>query len=198
MNRLWTVPNILTAFRLIAALLIPAVFLIFPRDTAVITALILYTFAAVTDYLDGWLARKLGQMTPLGRMLDPIADKIMVILVLFTLASLQQWHTWYFIVPAAAILGREIVISGLREFLAGRVVLTVTWAAKWKTTAQLFALGFLICAMIDPEAKNTFSFTALENIGLGLLWVAAILSVKTGYVYIKTAMPHLLHNDDTH
>lgn len=194
MNTLWTMPNVLTLFRLTAALIIPFLFLLMPAYSAALVAFVLYVFAAITDYFDGYLARKLNQITPWGRMLDPIADKVMVVIVLFTLALMKQWDVWYFVIPAIAILGREIIISGLREFLAGRIQLPVTWSAKLKTTVQLFALGFLMFSMVlEPASlKDTGnSLTYVEITGLLLLWIAGFLSVKTGYTYIKIAFFHL-------
>lgn len=182
MTSIWTIPTQLTCLRILAAVCIPICFLVLPHSTSVILATSLYFFAAITDFLDGWLARKLDQVTPLGRMLDPIADKIMVVMTLFTLASLKEWHTWVFIVPAIAILVREVFISGLREFLAGAVTLHVTWAAKLKTSVQLISLGVLLASLFNSGAQGI-----LETAGMTLLWFAAILSVKTGYDYVRAA-----------
>jgi CDP-diacylglycerol--glycerol-3-phosphate 3-phosphatidyltransferase len=189
MNTIWTIPNILTMFRVLVALCVPTCFLVLPPTTATITAFVLYTLAALTDFLDGWLARELNQITQFGQMLDPIADKIMVVLTLFTLASLQEWHRWYFIIPAVIILGREIFISGLREFLAGKVSLPVSWAAKLKTTVQLFALGLLLASMIDNIPTNMLS--VLEIPGMFLLWLSAALSLQTAYEYTRKSMDYL-------
>jgi len=148
-------------------------------------ALALYTIASVTDYIDGYMARRLNVVSPLGEMLDPIADKLLIAAVLLALASVTT-SGWLFLVPALIILIREFIISGLREFLAKQnISAPVTRLAKWKTTAQILALGFLMGAPGFPG----FPF-ALE-IGLILLWIAAVLTVQTGSGYLINAVKHV-------
>ena len=148
-------------------------------------ALYLYTVASITDYVDGYIARKLNVVSPFGEMLDPIADKLLIAAVLLALASIET-SGWIFMVPALIILIREFMISGLREYLAKQNVSTpVTILAKWKTTAQILALGFLIGA---PGFPN---FPYAHEIGLMLLWIAAILTIQTGSGYVKGALRHV-------
>ena len=174
-------PNLLTLGRIVAIPLI-CLLLAMGGSIAVTIALVLYVAAAVTDWLDGYLARRMNLGTPLGRMLDPIADKLLVGALLVVLA----WNgslSGLDLVPAVAIMLREIFVSGLREFLGPmNVVVHVTGLAKWKTTVQLVALGVVIAERIVP--------------GLGLvsdllLWLAGALTVWTGWQYFAGALPHL-------
>ena len=145
-------------------------------------ALLLYIAAAVSDWLDGFLARRMGLNSALGKMLDPIADKLLVGALLVTLAWTRDLGGWD-LIPAIAILMREIFISGLREYLRKvDVDVPVTWLAKWKTTVQLVALGLLIAAPM---------LLGLVFVGHLLLWVAALLTVWTGWEYLRSAWPHL-------
>ena len=154
-------------------------------------ALALYTIASVTDYIDGYMARRLKVESPLGEMLDPIADKLLVAAVLLALASITS-SGWVFLAPALIILIREFMISGLREFLAKQnVSAPVTRLAKWKTTALILALGFLVGAPGFP------SFPVAHEIGITLLWLAAILSVQTGSGYLINAIGHVNANGQT-
>ena len=148
-------------------------------------ALYLYTVASITDYIDGYIARKLKVESPFGEMLDPIADKLLIAAVLLALASVET-SGWLFMLPALIILIREFMISGLREFLAKQnISAPVTILAKWKTTAQILALGFLMGAPGFP------SFPFAHEIGLILLWIAAILTIQTGSGYVKDALHHV-------
>ena len=148
-------------------------------------ALALYTIASVTDYIDGYMARRLKVESPLGEMLDPIADKLLIAAVLLALASVTS-SGWMFLVPALIILIREFMVSGLREFLAKQnVSAPVTRLAKWKTTAQILALGFLMGAPGFP------GFPFAHEIGITLLWLAAILTVQTGSGYLINAVKHV-------
>ena len=148
-------------------------------------ALYLYTIASITDYVDGYIARRLKVESPFGEMLDPIADKLLIAAVLLALASVQT-SGWLFLVPALIILIREFMISGLREYLAKQnVSAPVTKLAKWKTTAQILALGFLMGAPGFP------GFPFAHEIGLILLWIAAILTVQTGSGYVRGALGHV-------
>ncbi|MET3898310.1 cardiolipin synthase [Devosia sp. UYZn731] len=175
------IPNLITIARILA--IVPIIALVMTGDTNLrLIALILYILAAASDWLDGYLARKWNQTSPLGRMLDPIADKLLVGLLIAALAwdgSLSALD----MIPVLAILFREFFISGLREFLGNtKVVLKVTQLAKWKTTVQLVALAIILLERIVP--------------GLGLLsdivlWLAGILTVWTGAQYLLASWPHL-------
>ena len=154
-------------------------------------ALALYTIASVTDYIDGYMARRLKVESPLGEMLDPIADKLLVAAVLLALANVTT-SGWLFLTPALIILIREFMISGLREFLAKQnVSAPVTRLAKWKTTAQILALGFLMGAPGFP------GFPFAHEIGITLLWLAAILTVQTGSGYLINAVKYVTNNEQT-
>jgi CDP-diacylglycerol---glycerol-3-phosphate 3-phosphatidyltransferase len=175
------IPNLITIARILA--IVPIVALVMSGDPALrLVALILYVLAAASDWLDGYLARKWNQTSPLGRMLDPIADKLLVGLLIATLAwdgSLSGWD----MVPVLAILFREFFISGLREFLGNtKVVLKVSQLAKWKTTIQLVALAIVLLERIVP------GLTLVSDI---VLWLAGILTVWTGVQYLMASWPHL-------
>ena len=180
-NPLTLVPNIITIARILA--IIPIVWLVMSGDPALrIVALVLYVIAAASDWLDGYLARALDQYSPLVRMLDPIADKLLVGILIAALAwdgSLSALD----MIPACAILFREFFIPGLREFLGNiNVVLNVTGLAKWKTTIQLVALAVILLEGAVP---------ALWLISDLLLWAAAVLTLWTGWDYLRASWPHL-------
>jgi cardiolipin synthase (CMP-forming) len=182
-----SLPNILTYGRLAA---IPAVvaLLFWPEDRwSRWIALAIYIAAAVTDYLDGYFARAYAQQSALGRMLDPIADKLLVsacLLMLVADETIRHSALW----AAIVILSREILVSGLREFLAElKVGVPVSRVAKWKTTLQLIAIGFLIAG---PAGETVLPGTIL--IGTGLLWVAAVLTIYTGWDYLKAGLRHVM------
>ncbi len=149
-------------------------------------ALFLFIAAALTDMLDGYVARMWAQVSPLGRMLDPIADKLLVASCLLMLAAdgtILGWSLW----AAIVILCREILVSGLREFLAElRVSVPVTRLAKWKTAVQLVAVGFLIAG----EAGDMI-LPVTTDIGLALLWISAIVTLYTGWDYLRAALRHV-------
>lgn len=184
-----SLPNLLTYGRIVA---VPAVagLLFLPNDGwARWSALAIYVIAGVTDFLDGWLARAWAQQSALGRMLDPIADKLLVAICLFMLAADGTIGEWS-LVAAMIILSREILVSGLREFLAElRVGVPVSSVAKWKTTAQLVAIGFLVAG---PAGEQVLPGTIL--IGLSLLWVSAVLTLYTGWDYLKAGLHHVVQD----
>jgi CDP-diacylglycerol--glycerol-3-phosphate 3-phosphatidyltransferase/cardiolipin synthase len=187
----WSLPNLLTYGRILA---IPAVvgLLFWPRDDWVRwCALGVYVLAAVTDYLDGWIARAWSQQSAIGRMLDPIADKLLVCALLLMLVhteTIKGWAIW----AAIVILCREILVSGLREFLAElKVSVPVSKVAKWKTTAQLLALGFLVAG---PAGDKVLPFNTL--IGIVMLWIAALLTIYTGWDYLNAGIRHLVEADE--
>ncbi len=216
---IWTLPNILTLLRLLAAPGVAIMFLYFTRPYADWLALILFLSAAITDWFDGYLARLWKQETKLGAMLDPIADKAMVVIALMVIVGYSSMSPWL-VLPATFILFREVFVSGLREFLGDTAgTLKVTRLAKWKTTAQMVAISVLFLqglfehylgmsaygmdqAMVDGiilgEIEDLqglrWKFAGMEWsgwIGLLLLWVAAILTLVTGAEYLRKALPHL-------
>ena len=139
----WNLPNILTLLRLVAAPGVAVMFLYFTRPYADWFALILFILAAVTDWFDGYLARAWKQETKLGTMLDPIADKAMVVIALMVIIGFSSWSPWL-VLPATVILFREVFVSGLREYLGDVAgTLKVTRLAKWKTTLQMLAIAVL-------------------------------------------------------
>jgi len=180
-----TIPNQLTLLRI---LLIPVFVLVYylPFSWNNIFACMIFVLAAVTDILDGYLARKLSQTSSLGAFLDPVADKLMVAVALVLLV--QRDHTIVLALPAAVIIGREIAVSALREWMAevgasSKVAVSV-WG-KVKTIAQMVAVGFLI--FHDP----IFGIP-VELIGLILLYIAAILTLISMFQYILAAWPKLI------
>ena len=153
-------------------------------------ALAIFIAAGVTDFLDGYFARMWGQQSSLGRMLDPIADKLLVGSCLLMLAAESTIHGWT-LLAAVIILCREILVSGLREYLAElRVSVPVTRLAKWKTTLQLVAVGFLICG----DAGDAI-VPVVTHIGITLLWLSAILTLYTGWDYLQAGVHHLTQED---
>lgn len=198
----WNIPNILTVLRLIAAPGVAVMFLYFNRPWADWFALVLFMGAALTDWFDGYLARLWSQQTKIGTMLDPIADKAMVVIALSVIVGLSGINP-LILVPVAFILLREVFVSGLREFLGSRAgKLKVTHLAKWKTMAQMVAIPVLLLAgvfeydrrhgefWISSWFHNWASWT-LANAGLILIWIAGALTLMTGYDYLVKAMPFL-------
>jgi len=185
-----SLPNFLTVLRI---MLIPALVLAFqlPGVWSNWIALMVFVVAGATDYLDGMLARKLGATTDFGRMLDPIADKMLAaaaILMLLVTGNIP-------LVPALIIICREILVSGLREYLGNREVkIPVSSLAKWKTATQFTALGMLLAgeAVIWPKGL----FWSMSEIGTILIWAAAALTVVTGYSYWKIAYGYIIAGED--
>jgi len=215
----WNLPNILTLLRLLAAPGLAVMFLYFTRPYADWFALILFVLAAVTDWFDGYLARAWKQETKLGAMLDPIADKAMVVIALMVIIAFSSWSAWL-VLPATVILFREVFVSGLREYLGDVAgTLKVTQLAKWKTTAQMIAIAVLfsqgvfehylgmsvfgmdegmvqaiLIGEVADEMGLNWKLAGMEwsgFIGLWLLWLAATLTAITGYDYLMKALPHL-------
>jgi cardiolipin synthase (CMP-forming) len=182
-----SLPNILTYLRILAVPAVVACLYGVGSHSSRWLALAIYVLACLTDWLDGYLARVWHQQSALGRMLDPIADKLLVGATLLVLTS-DKTITGLSLWAAVIILCREILVSGLREFLAElNVKIHVSQLAKWKTTLQMIALGVLIAG----PAGNTVIPRTLE-IGLALLWVAAGLTLWTGYDYLKAAVHHAI------
>ena len=196
-SRAYNIPNLLTYARIVAVPLIVLCFFVEGRlessDFARWTAFWLFAAASITDYLDGYLARIWNQTSNIGRMLDPIADKLLVASVLLLMAAdgtIAGWAIW----AAIIILCREILVSGLREYLADlKVSVPVTRIAKWKTAIQMVAIGLLIVGpaidSIPPEALETGVVTGL---GIGLLWLAALITMYTGYDYFRVGLKHIV------
>ena len=186
---MFTLPNLLTLSRIFAVPIL--VFLLWrpmPVDYAITFAL--YCIVGLTDYFDGYVARAKGQISRLGQFLDPIADKIMIAAVLMMLISSRKANplpeiAGLHIIAALVILLREIIVSGLREYLATlQVSMPVSQLAKWKTTFQIIALGALILGGAVPHMPW------VHSVGLVSLWVAATLTLITGWDYLRTGMKH--------
>lgn len=183
-------PNLLTYARIAAVPLVVICFFMEGRlhgsETARWWALGIFVIASLTDWLDGYLARAWQQTSTIGRMLDPIADKLLVAAALLLLAAdgtIAGWSTW----AAIVILCREILVSGLREYLAElKVSVPVTRLAKWKTATQMVAIGFLLAGpagdLVMPYVTKT---------GITLLWVAALITLYTGYDYFRAGLRHI-------
>jgi cardiolipin synthase len=173
-------PNALTVARIVAVPVLIAVFYL-PAPPAHWAAMAVFVAASVTDWVDGWLARRWAQQSDFGKVLDPIADKLLVAAALFMLAAFDRLSIPS-VVAAIAILGREILVSGLREFLAGRASLPVTMLAKWKTAVQMTAIAILLAAPAAPWGLP------LQRIGEIGLWIAAVLTLVTGWGYLRQGL----------
>ncbi|MFP6758755.1 MAG: CDP-diacylglycerol--glycerol-3-phosphate 3-phosphatidyltransferase [Alphaproteobacteria bacterium] len=182
-------PNILTLSRIfVIPLLVGAFYL--PAPISNWTAFGLFVVASATDYFDGYLARRLGQISPFGRFLDPVADKLLVAAAIVMLI----WADRAPLIPALIILCREILVSGLREFLAElKVGLPVTQLAKWKTGSQMVAICLLLIGNAPPV--NDILGMSLTDFGGILLWVAAALTAVTGYDYLRVGLKHIVFTE---
>jgi cardiolipin synthase len=170
-------------FSRIAAIPVILLLLFLQREWAAWLALVLFVAAGVTDMLDGYLARRDGQVSKLGEFLDPIADKLLVAAVILLLVY-NRHITGLTIIPAVIILLREVAVSGLREFLAGvRVSMPVSQLAKWKTFIQIVAVSFLIAGDYAPS----FHATQIGDIGM---WVAGVITVVTAWDYWRASEKH--------
>ncbi|MEE9426960.1 MAG: CDP-diacylglycerol--glycerol-3-phosphate 3-phosphatidyltransferase [Paracoccaceae bacterium] len=214
-----TVPNILTVLRLFAAPGVALLFLYFTRPWADWFALILFVLAALTDWLDGYLARSWKQETKFGTMLDPIADKAMVVIALLVIIGFSS-QSQFLLLPATIILFREVFVSGLREFLGDTAgTLKVTKLAKWKTTVQMVAISVLfgqglfehyfgmsvfgmnreiVSEILFGDEEDLLGVTWKYHgmiwsgrIGFWLLWLAAALTLLTGFDYFRKSIPFL-------
>ena len=185
------IPNILTIGRIavIPVMIVTVVFVDSPYANWI--AFGLYTAACITDFFDGYLARALGQMSAFGRLFDPIADKLLVAPVLLVMLGIDRIGALT-VLPAAVILCREILVSGLREFLAEvRVSVPVTTLAKWKTALQMFSLGFLLVGPAGPA----FGPLSTTEVGIYLLWAAALLTLVTGADYLIAGIRQIARID---
>lgn len=189
----FSLPNLLTYARILAVPMIVLCFFLEGRlqssDFARWTALGIFIAASVTDYLDGYLARTWKQTSNIGRMLDPIADKLLVATCLLLLAAdsdrtIAGWTLW----AAIIILCREILVSGLREYLAAlKVSVPVTQLAKWKTAIQMVAIAILL---LGPAGDKILPYTT--QLGITLLWISAIVTLYTGYDYFRAGLKHII------
>ena len=215
----WTLPNILTVARMIAAPMVALVFLILPRPFADWAAMTIFLLASLTDYVDGYLARAWNQISRFGSMLDPIADKAVVVIALAVILGIHGITAWT-LIPVVAILLREVFVSGLREFLGHQAgTLKVTPLAKWKTMVQMVAITMLFAwglfdhyfvmqtlGMNAEIVSGILNGAIRDDVGLGwkfsglmlssygglvLLWCAAALTLLTGLDYFRKAMPYL-------
>ncbi len=181
-------PNVLTLSR-IAAIPLVVTLVAIKQPAGDLAACILFSIAAITDYFDGKLARSRRQQSDLGRMLDPIADKLLVSAALMMLVG-QNRLSALGLYPAIVIMLREILVSGLREYLAGiRVGLPVTRLAKWKTGFQMGALGTLLAGNTSAELLG-LTLLPVSLIGETMLWIAAALTLTTGWDYLTAGWRH--------
>jgi CDP-diacylglycerol--glycerol-3-phosphate 3-phosphatidyltransferase len=202
---IWTLPNTLTVLRLLAAPGVAVMFLFVSRPAADFLALALFVGAAVTDWFDGHLARLWKQESRFGAMLDPIADKAMVVIAIMVITGYSGMNPWL-ILPATVIVFREVFVGGLREYLGHRAgLLKVTRVAKWKTTAQMVAIAVLFLGLglatldvpLPPRVGRVglppgTTWAGLATwLGLLLIWIAAALTALTGWDYFRKALPHL-------
>jgi len=194
-----TLPNILTLSR-IAMIPLLATLLWWPGwETGYLAAFVLYCLMGITDYFDGMLARSSGAVSKLGIFLDPIADKIMVASVILVLTAMGVLRGPYVgdlhVIAGMIILIREIAVSGLREFLGGlQVSVPVSALAKWKTTLQLIALGSLILGQGLPGwtiVAGAVAHNVPHLVGLITLWAAAVLTLVTGWDYLRVGLKHM-------
>jgi cardiolipin synthase (CMP-forming) len=197
---MFALPNALTILRIVLVPVFVVAFVI-PGDAARLVAFAVFALAGISDWLDGFAARKLKAGSDFGRMLDPIADKVLVAVALMMLVA-EGTFTRYNsttgmlslvkLVPALIILTREILVSGLREFLAGtRVSVPVTAVAKFKTAVQMIAIGAMILTPLADRFAPGITAITYAAIAYVLLWVAAALTVYTGVIYFKNGMAHL-------
>jgi CDP-diacylglycerol--glycerol-3-phosphate 3-phosphatidyltransferase/cardiolipin synthase len=184
MTHPYTIPNLLTALRI---LLIPAIVLFFylPYSWSDMACGLLFALAGITDSFDGYLARKLGQVSPLGAFLDPVADKLIVATALVLIVSRDP--TWYVTLMAVVIIGREIAISALREWMAeigARRKVAVSAMGKYKTILQVVGLSMLLF-------RQDLLFLPIYDLGLILTMIAAVLTLWSMVVYLRAAWPDL-------
>ncbi|HYE48387.1 MAG TPA: CDP-diacylglycerol--glycerol-3-phosphate 3-phosphatidyltransferase [Azospirillaceae bacterium] len=182
---LTSLPNLLTLSR-IAAIPVILGLLCVPEAWAAWTCCALFALAGITDWFDGYLARSLREESVIGKFLDPIADKLLVAAVLFLLVAVDK-IAGLTVLPAVVILLREVMVSGLREYLAGlRISVPVSRLAKWKTAIQMVAIGVLI---VGDDGPDMLPVALVGDLGL---WAAAILTLVTGWDYLRAGLKHML------
>ena len=199
---MFALPNVITMLRI---LLVPffAVAFVIPGGLARVIAFLIFAIAGASDWLDGFAARKLNAGSDFGRMLDPIADKVLVAVALMMLVAEGTFRrvnpetgasvfSLLRLVPALIILAREILVSGLREFLAGtRVSVPVTTVAKFKTAVQMIAIGAMILTPLVGEYAPELPAKSYMAVAYVMLWIAAALTVYTGVVYFRNGLRYL-------
>ena len=187
------IPNALTLFRCLISILLP-ILIIYGGETGAILAAPLLLLAGLSDYFDGFYARKYNVVSILGKVLDPIADKLLVIGVLLSLASENLLDFYFGFIPSLIIILREIFISGLRESVSSyNFTLKVSLLAKWKTTIQLFACGsFLVWRMNE----HFYNIDSLGFISYCLLWLASIITLFTGFQYAVSVINFFKKNNE--
>lgn len=176
------IPNALTLFRIVMIPVFIAVYYL-PYQWSYMASALIFGLAGLTDWLDGYLARKLDQSTPFGAFLDPVADKLMVAFALALLV--ERFGAWWFTMPAVVIIGREIVISALREWMAEvgkRTSVAVSYIGKVKTTFQMLSILALLAAIPD---RGTLLFQS----GVVMLYLSAILTLWSMVIYLRAAWP---------
>ncbi len=181
---IWTIPNMMTFLRM--ALIPVMVWMLFVGEGVVATWGVfgVYVIAAVTDFFDGYIARKWDQSSDLGRCLDPISDKLLILLLFVTLVAVDRIHTPAQVTCVLIILFREILMSGLREFLSSKgFTIHVTGLAKWKTTVQMVALGGLLLVHPLNDSLGRYTLDAYDFFTY-MLYGAAALTAITGYQYL--------------
>jgi cardiolipin synthase len=182
-----SLPNLLTYSRLVAVPMVAMVLFFMQGEAKNWLALSIFVAASITDFLDGYVARAWGQQSKLGRMLDPIADKLLVgatLMMLVADQTISGWSIW----AALIILSREILVSGLREFLAElRVMVAVSRLAKWKTGVQMVAIGFLLAGDTGDAVCG-----CATGVGIMLLWIAALLTIYTGFDYFRAGLKYVI------
>ncbi len=179
------IPNSLTIGRIIGSISLPILVLFTTKETGCFLALIIFICCAITDFLDGHIARRLNQESSLGKMLDPIADKLLVILVLSFLVLIYSGTYDYLLgIPSVLIISREILVSGIREYFGScREKFSVMKLSKFKTGMQMIAIICLLASQLDPFAGAYFF-----QLGLICLWLAAGFALYTGLVYVYRAV----------
>lgn len=183
---MYNLPNILTISRIVV---IPVIFLsVYIPQTWWwwhLLAAVLFVIAAITDYFDGYFARKRNEISVFGRLLDPIADKLLVVSALLIIVANGVLWTKLSYIPVMVILGREVLVSGLREFLANvKISMPVTNLAKWKTGFQMTSLSMILFKFVP----GLIGFGYLGEI---LLWIAGILTFITGYEYFQKSLDYI-------
>ena len=195
--------NILTFFRIFISLIIPVSFwLIFKyinnqeREIYILFILVLFIFASLSDFFDGFIARKYNQESLLGKVLDPIADKLLVIISMLVL-MISYWENSLIFFSVILIIFREILISGLREFLAKRkeLNLPVSSLSKFKTFIQMFSIAILLTGETGNKIVSFQDYNA-QTIGIILLWIAAFLTLYTGYDYLRKGIVTAINDDE--
>ena len=187
---MFNLPNLLTLSRIVIIPLVVGLLYI-EQPLGNWLAFAAYVFAGISDFFDGYLARAWKQQSAMGRFLDPIADKLLIATLLLVMVA-EDRITGIAVLPAVVILCREILVSGLREFLAElRVSVPVTTLAKWKTTIQILALGFLIVGGAGPD----FGPLTTTDVGVYGLWAAAVLTLVTGFDYLVVGLKHIRESD---